>query len=48
MSRIGKKSILIPIGVEAKLEKDKIIIKGPKGELEREIHSDIRAKIKEN
>ena len=33
MSRIGKKAIAIPAGVELSLEADKIGIKGPKGSL---------------
>ena len=33
MSRIGKKPIAIPKGVEVRLEGDQLIIKGPKGEL---------------
>lgn len=47
MSRIGKKPILIPQGVEAKLEKSKIIIKGPKGELEKEFRPEIKVEIKD-
>ncbi|MBU1177209.1 MAG: 50S ribosomal protein L6 [Patescibacteria group bacterium] len=35
MSRIGKKSISIPDGVELKTENKKVIIKGPKGQLEQ-------------
>lgn len=37
MSRIGKKSILIPKEVEIKIETEKVAIKGPKGELFQEI-----------
>jgi large subunit ribosomal protein L6 len=37
MSRIGKQPILIPENVEVKIEGQKIIIKGPKGELFQEI-----------
>lgn len=35
MSRIGKKSIKIPEGVEVKIENNKITAVGPKGRLER-------------
>ena len=35
MSRLGKKPIEIPEGVEVKIESDKVIIKGPLGELVR-------------
>lgn len=38
MSRIGKKPILIPKGVEVKIEKDLFLVKGPKGELTLKIH----------
>jgi len=37
MSRVGRKPILIPEGVEVKVDRDKIRVKGPKGELERKI-----------
>lgn len=37
MSRIGKKSIKIPAGVEIKVDDGKVKVKGPKGELEREL-----------
>lgn len=47
MSRVGKKPILIPEGVEIKIENQKVIIKGPKGELEREIRPEIRVELKE-
>ena len=45
MSRIGKKPITVPDGVEVKLDGQKITVKGPKGTLEREIHSNITAKL---
>lgn len=48
MSRIGKKLILIPEGVEVKIDNHKIIIKGPKGELEREIPPEVKVEVKEN
>ncbi|RKY21733.1 MAG: 50S ribosomal protein L6 [Planctomycetota bacterium] len=40
MSRIGKKPIPIPAGVEITVGKDKITVKGPKGTLEREYPAD--------
>lgn len=46
MSRIGKKPITIPDGVEVKIEGQKIIIKGPKGQLEREIRPEVGVEIK--
>ncbi|MFH1462210.1 MAG: 50S ribosomal protein L6 [bacterium] len=46
MSRIGKKPILIPDNVDAKIEGQKIIVKGPKGELSREIRPEIKIEVK--
>lgn len=39
MSRIGKKSIIIPKGVEIKVDGADVAVKGPKGELKREFSS---------
>ncbi len=47
MSRIGKKNIPIPEGVEVKIEDNNVKIKGPKGELEREIRPEINVEIKD-
>lgn len=47
MSRIGKKPILIPAGVEVKIDGQKIVVKGPKGEISREIRPEIKVEIKE-
>lgn len=47
MSRIGKKPIKIPAGVDVKLEKEEIFVKGPKGELSFEISPDVLVEIKE-
>lgn len=47
MSRVGKKPILIPEGVEVKTEGQKVIAKGPKGELSQEIRPEIKVEIKE-
>ena len=41
MSRIGRKPIDVPSGVEVKIDGSHITVKGPKGTLEREIHRDI-------
>ncbi len=48
MSRIGKRPIPIPKGVQVKIEDNTITVKGPKGELKREIHPDIGAKIQDD
>jgi len=47
MSRIGKKPILIPEGVEVKVEGNKIFVKGKKGELTRLIPLEIKVEKKE-
>ncbi|MCB8815683.1 MULTISPECIES: 50S ribosomal protein L6 [Desulfosporosinus] len=39
MSRIGKRPIGIPSGVDFKIESNVVTVKGPKGTLTREIHS---------
>ncbi|MGI6262754.1 MAG: 50S ribosomal protein L6 [Succiniclasticum sp.] len=38
MSRIGKKPIDVPAGVTVKVENNLVTVKGPKGELQRQIH----------
>jgi len=48
MSRVGKKPILIPEDVEVKIEGQKVIIKGSRGELFREIRPEIKVEIKDN
>ena len=45
MSRIGKRPIPIPKGVEVKLENDIITVKGPKGMLERKVHQRVKLDI---
>ena len=40
MSRIGNKPITIPSGVDIKIEKNLISVKGPKGSLEEKIKTD--------
>ena len=48
MSRVGKKPILIPGNVEVKIEGQKVMIKGPKGELQREIRPEIKVEMRGN
>lgn len=45
MSRVGKKPILIPEGVDVKIEGQKVIVKGPRGELFREVRPEIRVSL---
>jgi large subunit ribosomal protein L6 len=41
MSRIGKRPIAIPAGVEVTLDGNDVRVKGPKGELSRRLHRDV-------
>ena len=45
MSRIGRKPIAIPAGVDVKLDGNKITVKGSKGELSYEFNSDITVAV---
>lgn len=47
MSRIGKVPITIPSGVDVKIDGNKISVKGPKGSLERTLHTDMQVKIED-
>ncbi len=47
MSRIGKKSIEIPQGVDVKVEGHKVTVKGPKGELVKEFNKEMEIKLEE-
>ena len=48
MSRIGNSPITVPAGVEVKLDGHKITVKGPKGSLEKELHSNMKVTIDGN
>ena len=48
MSRIGRKTIEIPAGVEITREGNVLTVKGPKGTLSREFHKDMIIKVEEN
>ncbi len=45
MSRVGKKAIPVPEGIEFKREGNRVTVKGPKGELSREIHPEIETRL---
>jgi len=47
MSRVGKKPILIPENVEVKIDGQKVAVKGPKGELLKEIRPEVKIELKE-
>jgi len=48
MSRIGKQPLLIPAGVEVKIEDNLVKVKGPKGELSKDLFSEINIEMKDN
>jgi large subunit ribosomal protein L6 len=48
MSRIGKLPITVPAGVTVKLEGNKVSVKGPKGELSRTIHPEMKVSMDGN
>lgn len=48
MSRIGKMPITVPAGVDVKLDGGLITVKGPKGTLSRQLHSDMKVKMEGN
>ena len=48
MSRIGKKPIAIPAGVDVKIDGSKVTVKGPKGELTNTFNSAISIAMENN
>jgi large subunit ribosomal protein L6 len=48
MSRIGKKPVAVPAGVTAKVEGQKVTIKGAKGELSFTVHDDVDVALNDN
>ncbi|MDO8663624.1 MAG: 50S ribosomal protein L6, partial [Candidatus Wildermuthbacteria bacterium] len=45
MSRVGKKPILIPEGVEVKMNGQNITVRGPKGEISRQFSNEVKFDI---
>lgn len=45
MSRIGKLPIAVPAGVDVKLDGTNISVKGPKGQLTRNLHQDMNVQL---
>ena len=45
MSRIGKQPIPISSAVQVRVDGQTVVVKGPKGELQREVHPDIRLTV---
>ncbi|MWC28271.1 50S ribosomal protein L6 [Paenibacillus sp. MMS18-CY102] len=48
MSRIGRKPIAVPAGVNISLNDSVITVKGPKGSLSRSLHKDMKINVAEN
>lgn len=48
MSRIGVKPVVLPAGVEAKIDGNCVVVKGPKGELKGQFDKNIKIEIEEN
>ncbi|MBO8136870.1 MAG: 50S ribosomal protein L6 [Desulfotomaculum sp.] len=48
MSRTGRKPIPVPEGVEVQIEGSLVRVKGPKGQLEKEMHRDMVIKLEDN
>ena len=48
MSRVGNKPIVIPDGVDVKLQGDLLTVKGPKGSLQLRIHPKVRLDMNDN
>ncbi|WAH37405.1 50S ribosomal protein L6 [Alicyclobacillus dauci] len=48
MSRIGRKAIAVPTGVEVKQDGSNLLVKGPKGQLERTLHPDMNLVIEDS
>jgi large subunit ribosomal protein L6 len=47
MSRVGRQPIPIPSSVTVQIEGTSVTVRGPKGELRREIHPEIRAAVED-
>ena len=47
MSRIGRMPVVVPQGVQVSVAGDKVVAKGPKGQLEQPLPSGIKAEVKD-
>ena len=47
MSRVGKKPVAIPSGVNASVEGQLVKVKGPKGAMQLMLHDDVAAKVED-
>lgn len=48
MSRIGRKPIPVPAGVEVEIKGNEVSVKGPKGQLSRTINPDMKLEVIDN
>ena len=48
MSRIGRKPVLVPKGVTVEVQGNTVGVKGPKGELRRTVHPEMRLALADN
>lgn len=48
MSRIGRKPIAVPVGVDVKIDGHVVTVKGPKGTLTKSFHKDMIIKLEGN
>lgn len=48
MSRLGKAPIPIPKGVETKIDKEVVTVKGPKGTISQKIGREVEVKVEDN
>jgi large subunit ribosomal protein L6 len=48
MSRIGKRPLPVPQGVTVKLDGSRVSVKGPKGELTRKLHEELKVRLDGN
>jgi len=47
MSRIGKQPIVVPGGVDVRVEGSRVAVKGPRGQLEQGFHPDMRISLED-
>ena len=47
MSRIGRKPIVIPAGVDVKIDGSTVTVKGPKGTLSRTVHQNMNVAVED-
>ena len=47
MSRIAKQPVVVPKGVEVRVEGQRVAVKGPKGALELDVHESVEVRLEE-